>query len=153
MTHSTEPMLRQLQDRAALRDLVTIYSMAVDDHDFATLETVFTDDALYGRDDDSPRTIGAAAIAQSMKDKLDGAPPSFHVNHDHLVIFDPANPDLATGVVQCHAETSHFEGHKIAAIRYYDSYRRGPQGWQISERRLRFIYFVNAAEYAGCLLR
>lgn len=149
----TDIQLRQLQDRAALRDLVTTYSIAIDDHDFTTLEQVFTPDALYGRDDDSPRLVGAVAIAQSMREKLEGAPPSFHVNHDHLVTFDPVDADRATGIVQCHAETSHFEGHKIAAIRYYDSYRRGAAGWQISERRLRFIYFVAAKDYPGCLLR
>lgn len=146
-----ETRLRRVEDREHIRALVGTYSVSIDDHDFDRLGTCFAQDATYGRDDDGPRLQGRAAIVASMQSKLGNAGPSFHVNHDSFVEWDAADPDRATGMVLCHAETSHDGGHKIAAIRYIDRYRREGGRWQIADRRLKFLYYVPARDYFGAL--
>lgn len=150
MTDS-ETRLRRIEDREEIRALVGTYSLTLDDHDFDRLAGCFTEDATYGRSDGTGLLQGRAAIRASMEEKLGRAGPSFHVNHDSFVTFDDADPDSATGLVLCHAETSHGGGHRIAAIRYRDGYRRVDGCWRIAARRLEFVYYVGAGEYAGAL--
>lgn len=148
-----ETRLRRLEDREQIRALIGTYSVAIDDHDFDRLATCFAPDATYGRHGDTDLLHGRDAIRASMAEKLGGAGPSFHVNHDSFVTFDENDADKASGMVLCHAETSHLGGHRIAAIRYYDSYGRAGGKWQITARRLKFLYFVKAEDYVGALER
>lgn len=147
-----EARIRRIEDREAIRTLVGRYSVAVDDHDFETLGGLFARDAVYGRDDDSPREIGREIIKASFTQKLANAGPSFHVNHDTFVNWDEKDPDRATGMVLCHAETSHVGGHNVCAIRYLDEYVREDGAWRFASRRLSFLYFTPVAQYPEVLM-
>ena len=145
--------IRRIEDREAIRTLVGRYSLAVDNHDFETLGGLFARDAVYGRDDDSPREVGRDVIQASFTQKLAKAGPSFHVNHDSFVEWNENDPDRATGMVMCHAETSHVAGHNVCAIRYIDEYVREDGAWKFASRRLSFLYFTPVAQYPGVLMQ
>lgn len=143
-----ESRLRRLEDREDIRTLVGTYALALDDRDFATLGACFTRDAVFGPDDGSPGVQGRAAIVERLRGVLAGSTLSVHVNHDSFVTFLADSPDRATGLVLCHAETSHG-GHRITAIRYRDAYLREDGHWRFAARRLRLVYSVAAEAYAG----
>jgi ketosteroid isomerase-like protein len=143
--------LRRLEDREEMRALVGTYALCLDDRDFDGLGACFTQDAVFGPDDGSPGVQGRAAIIQLLRGVLAGAGLSVHVNHDSFVVMSPNDSDAATGLVLCHAETSHG-GHRISAIRYRDHYRREDGVWRIASRRLRLVYSVAAGAYAGSLV-
>lgn len=50
--------------------------------------------------------------------------PTEHWTHDVTVKIDPSNPDLATGLVLGHAQTSPDGVVSNAAMRFKDQYRR-----------------------------
>jgi len=146
--------LRWIEDRLALRELVARYGLAIDDHDFAAVGALFTDDARYGREGDEAALLqGRAAIVAALGAWLGGAGPSFHVVHDQILTRDPVDPDTVSGIVTCHAETSHGGAQRVAAIRYRDRYRRSAGGWLIAERRIGFLYFAPVADYPTILSR
>lgn len=146
-----ETRLRRLEDREEIRTLVGTYALRLDDRDFAGLAACFTEDAVFGPDDGSPGVQGRAAIVERLQEVLAGSRLSVHVSHDSFVDPAPDDPDAATGLVLCHAETSHG-GHRISAIRYRDQYRREEGVWRIAARRLRLVYSVAAESYAGSLV-
>jgi len=146
-----ETRLRRLEDREAIRALVGTYALCLDDRDFAGLAACFTEDAVFGPDDGTPGIQGREAIIARLRGVLADSPVSVHVNHDSFVIPSPDDPDTATGLVLCQAETSHG-GHRVSAIRYRDAYRRDTGQWRIAARRLRLVYSVAADAYAGSLV-
>lgn len=143
--------LRRLEDREEIRTLVGRYSISVDDHDFDTLASLFAPDAVYCWHDRENVTEGGAAVAALLKSRIEPGGPSFHVNHDQLVDWDARNPDRASGLVLCHAETSSANGHNIAAIRYRDQYVRHQGRWLFQERSLGFLYNLPVKDYPGVL--
>lgn len=146
-----ESRLRRLEDREEIRVLVGRYALCLDDRDFAGLAACFTVDAVFGPDDGSPGVQGRAAIVERLQGVLASSRLSVHVSHDSFADLAPDDPDAATGLVLCHAETSHG-GHRISAIRYRDQYRRDEGVWRIAARRLRLVYSVAAKSYAGSLV-
>lgn len=146
-----ETRLRRLEDREEIRALVGTYALRLDDRDFVGLAACFTEDAVFGPDDGSPGVQGRTAIVERLQGVLAGSRLSVHVSHDSFVDLAPDDPDAATGLVLCHAETSHG-GHRISAIRYRDQYRREEGVWRIAARRLRLVYSVAAESYAGSLV-
>lgn len=147
-----EARLRRMEDIHAIRQLVGRYSLAVDDHDFAALHAVFAADAMYGWHGREPDARGRDAVVELLRSRIAPAGPSFHVNHDHLIDWDEAAPDQATGVVFAHAEGSPGGRQMVNAIRYHDTYVREREGWRIRDRRLAFLYITPAEDYAGVLL-
>ena len=146
-----ESRLRRLEDREAIRTLVGTYALCLDDRDFAGLGACFTEDAVFGPDDGGAGVQGRAAIIDCLRVLLATSVLSVHVNHDTFVSPSSDDPDSASGLVLCHAETSHG-GHRISAIRYRDQYRRDEGQWRIAARRLRLVYSVAADTYAGSLV-
>jgi hypothetical protein len=144
--------LRRMEDREQIRTLASLYSLAVDDHDFATLQSLFTADAKYGWVGSEARTVGDQAIVASFAEKLANSGPSFHVNHDQIVEWDEKDANRARGVVLCHAETSHRGGQNVAAIRYRDVYVRDGGRWKFGERLLAFLYFTPVDRYPDILM-
>jgi hypothetical protein len=67
------------------------------------------------------------------------------------VSFDEHDPDLATGLVLGHAETSPGQEVSIAALRYSDVYRREQGVWRFARRTVRFLYYVPVRDYPGVL--
>lgn len=148
-----ETRLDRLESRAAIRELHARYALCMDDQALERIPRIFAPDAVFGYVDGGPETKGAEAITEMYRKVLADAGPSFHVTHDAIIEFDPADEDAAKGIMTCHAETSFGGGHQVVAIRYHDSYHRGPDGWRISARRLGMLYQVPVADYPGILTR
>lgn len=143
--------IRRLEDREAIRTLTSTYSLAVDDQNFPLLGSLWAPQARYGYVGEAPQAEGQPAIAALLTERIGAMGPSFHVNHDTLVEWDPADPDRATGVVMCHAEVTPAAGQFIGAIRYRDRYLRHDGKWLFEERLLSFLYYARPAEYDGIL--
>jgi len=143
--------IAKLEDREAIRNLCSRYSLAVDDHDFNTLETLFAPDTLYGWVDQPPQAVGRAATIELLRSRIGPSGPSFHVNHDMIVDWDENDADRATGVVFCHAEVIPAGKQLKGAIRYRDTYVKIDGKWMFGSRFLSFLYFAPIEDYAGIL--
>lgn len=140
-----------LEATEAIRRLVGLYALAMDDRDIGLVASIFAEDAVVRWHDDFVRAEGRAAIVEMFRGRF--AHPSFHVTHDHLIDLDPANPDRARGVIFAHAEAQRPDGHHVVATRYRDEYVREGGTWLFAERVLQHLYFVKAEDYPGILGR
>lgn len=143
--------LDRLESRHQIAELVGDYARACDDHDIDRLAEIFTEDGCI----DSPTHLLSAQGRQGIREtffkryRIRG--PSYHWTHDHRVSFDEHDPDLATGLVLGHAETSPGQEVSIAALRYSDVYRREQGVWRFARRTVRFLYYVPVRDYPGVL--
>ena len=144
--------LKRLEDRAAIQSLVARYSLAVDDHDFKILGSLWAPDARYGFFGDV-HAEGSAQIAALLEGNIGPGGVSLHTNHDHLIEWDESDTDRAQGVLSCHAEVTVAGEHQVAGIRYRDKYVLIDGQWLFAERFLGFLYFAPVEEYAGVLLK
>jgi len=144
-----ETQLRRLQDREELRALIGRYAIAIDTRDYATVAQCFTRDGAFGRIG-APLTSGRDAVVALFRELHSTAGPSLHANHDSVVTWSD-DPDSASGIVVCHAETSDAQGMKIAAIRYHDRYAREDDQWRFAARQLEMVYQVPVSDYAGAM--
>jgi ketosteroid isomerase-like protein len=141
----------RLEARAEICELVSAYAIACDEHDLPRLTRLFAADAVL----DSPSKLVSANGSEAIRDmfirlfRVRG--PACHWTHDHLVSFDAADPDRATGVVLGHAETCLDNEVCVASMRYADDYRRVDGRWVFGKRVLSFLYYVPAKEYSQAL--
>lgn len=143
--------IRRLEDIEAIRRLVSLYGLAMDNRDPALVAQVFAEDGEFQWEHGSVQASGREAIVEMFRGRF--ARISFHVTHDHMIEIDDNNPHAARGIVFAHAEAQRDDGHYVAATRYQDKYVRTAEGWQIAERVLQHLYFVPVAEYSGVLDR
>jgi hypothetical protein len=143
--------VQRVEDREAIRDLCSRYSLHVDNHEFDALGALFAPDARYGWVDQPPQAEGQAAIRALLESRIGPSGPSFHVNHDMMVEWGTAK-DRAKGIVCCHAEVCPGGRHYLSAIRYHDQYVRIDGRWLFAERFLGFLYFTPPSEYEGILM-
>jgi len=141
----------RLESRFAIAELVTDYAIACDEHDMAKLVDLFTDDAAFDSPSGAMVARGRVAIEAMFIELFKVRGPAFHWTHDHTVRFAEADMDRASGTVLAHAETSPSDIVSLAAMRYYDDYRREAGRWRIARREIRFLYYVPVAEYATAL--
>jgi hypothetical protein len=151
MDETLAARITKLEDREAIRNLCSRYSLAVDDHDFDALGALFAPDALYGWINQPPQASGQPAVKELLRGRIGPSGPSFHVNHDMIVDWDENDPTRATGTVFCHAEVNPAGRQLIGAIRYRDSYVKLDGKWLFAERYLSFLYFVPIEDYPGIL--
>jgi ketosteroid isomerase-like protein len=143
--------IERLEAIEAVRRLVGLYALAMDDRDTALVASIFAENALFRWHDDFVRAEGRDAIVEMFRGRF--AHPSFHVTHDHLIELDETDPDRARGVIFAHAEAQRPDGHYVVATRYRDAYVREGGTWKFAERVLQHLYFVPAQDYAGTLGR
>jgi hypothetical protein len=141
----------RLEDREAIRILCSRYSLAVDDHDFDTLATLFAPHARYGWANQPPQAEGREAVAALLRSRIAPGGPSFHVNHDTFVDWDDSDPARASGMVFCHAEVCPAGVQLVSAIRYRDKYVKIENRWMFAERFLGFLYMTPVDRYPGVL--
>jgi len=141
----------RLESRFAIAELVTDYAVACDEHDMAKLMELFTDDARFDSPNGAMVANGRAAIEGMFIELFKVRGPAFHWTHDHSVRFVAGEADRASGIVLAHAETCPSEVVSLAAMRYYDDYRREGGRWRIARREIRFLYYVPLAEYPTAL--
>ena len=146
-----ELRVRRLEDRQAIADLVAAYCFAVDDRDIERLAMLFTRGGRFRSDDGVLDARGREAVIEQFHARFAVLGPSHHVTHDHMVRFDPQNPDMALGHLSSHAEVVRNGRSLIAALRYRDRYEREQDEWRFADRLLSFLYYVPAEEYAEAL--
>ena len=141
--------LDQLESRQALRDLVSLYCVACDDHDLDTVVSLFTEDGVFRNPDNSAFIKGHDAILSMFVGSHDFMRLTNHWIHDHLVTFE--GPDAATGLALGHIEANLSGTAVVGAFRYYDKYVRQQGKWLFEERRIEFLYYTPVAEFATAL--
>lgn len=147
-----EARVDRLESRAAIRELVTKYAVACDEHDIPTLRNLFTENALFKSPSSFLEATGREAITSMFIDVLKTRGPGYHWTHD-LILEQGEHRDTATGIVYSHAETTPNGVVSIAAMKYRDTYRREAGIWYFSEREIHFFYYVPMAEYIETLNR
>ena len=113
---TNEAAFRELLDKEAIRDLVLLYSRAIDRKDVDLLRDLYTDDATdsHGDSFDGPADKYCDFIAAS----LPYMTYSGHHGCNHLI------PDGQGGQLE-----------DLMAVRYIDNYRRCADGkWRFSKR-------------------
>ena len=115
------------------------------------LDRLESKDAIFDAPNGSMVAAGYDAIQEMFINTFRIRGPSYHWTHDVTVDIDSSSPDLATGLVLGHAETSPDGVVSIAAMRYEDEYRREGGCWLFSKRTIHFLYYVPADDYSAGL--
>jgi ketosteroid isomerase-like protein len=136
---TTEERLDRLESLAAIRQLVSRYTVAVDSRDLDALVDLFTADVRVGRE-----TSGRAALKEWFTGILRVPNTTVHLVANHVVDFDDA--DHARGIVYCKDEMERPESGEwqIGAIQYWDSYVRQDGEWYFARRKFHRWYLVDA---------
>jgi ketosteroid isomerase-like protein len=147
-----ESRVDRLESRASIRELVTNYAVACDEHDIPKLQNLFTLDAVFKSPSSFMQSAGREAIAAMFIEVLKTRGPGYHWTHDLIVNFGD-DENSASGIVYSHAETTPNGVVSIAAMKYQDKYRRESGVWYFSEREIHFFYYVPMTEYIETLNR
>ena len=144
-----EQRLDRLESNEAIRNIITAYAIACDEHDMPRLMNLFTDDAAFDAPNGSMVADGKTAIREMFINTFRIRGPAYHWTHDTTIEIDADDPNRACGLVLSHAETTPNGVVSIAAMRYQDDYRREPDGqWRFSKRVISFLYYVPAADFS-----
>ena len=141
----------RLESRHSIAELISVYGIACDDHDMPRLIGLFTPDAVFETRNGLMRADGSTKIEAMFIEAFKIRGPAFHWTHDHIVEFDAADPDRATGIVLSHAETTPHGEPSLAAMRYEDVYRRRDGRWLFEKRTINFLYYLPVREYLTAL--
>ncbi|WP_078311625.1 MULTISPECIES: nuclear transport factor 2 family protein [unclassified Mycobacterium] len=133
-------------DRLAIQDLVARYARAADSRDLEELVALFSAEAELVRPPALLRKGDVAVLCgrQAIADSIVAALKPLHATY-HLLGQQTAtvNGDTATGEVYCMAHHIYVRGtdgnrdafhDNVMAVRYLDTYERGPAGWVFSRR-------------------
>jgi hypothetical protein len=98
MPTDLEFRVRRLEDRELIVERVIRYAVSVDRRDWAAFADCFTDPVYTDYSDlGSPAgTFSRAEFVARVRAVLDGFTHTQHLSPNHLVEFDPADPDRAT---------------------------------------------------------
>lgn len=148
---SLERRLTQVEDRLAIRELISRYCFSIDDRDLKTVGSLFTDNAYFGSADGAMKAIGRDAIIEQFKSRYSVLGASNHIGHDHVIEFE--SPTRARGLLSSHAEVWRLGRAMITALRYADVYEKTDGVWRFAERKLSFMYYLPVEDYATVLGR
>ena len=153
MTASTlmEERIRRLEDRAAIQELGILYGFVMDERDEAGIRQIFAADATLRSQDGVFSASGIEEIVQTYLGRFAALGPTNHYSHGHVVRFDDADPDAATGLLASHAEVSRNGVAMQVALRYKDTYRRVDGKWRFADRLMSYMYYLPVAELAEWL--
>jgi hypothetical protein len=147
-TLSIEERIRRLEDRAAIQELGILYGFVMDERDEAGIRQIFAADATLRSQDGVFGATGIEEIVETYLGRFAALGPTNHYSHGHVVRFDDANPDVATGLLASHAEVARNGVAMQVALRYKDTYRRVNGRWQFTDRLMSYMYYLPVAEYA-----
>lgn len=148
-----ESALQRLLDKDAIRDLVLLYSRAIDRQDIALLRDLYTPDATdtHGDSFDGP----ADGYCRFIEGAFPHMPYSGHHVCNHLIAVEG---DAGSGEV--YALAYHLipgrDGSRqedFMAVRYIDNYRRCDDGrWRFSKRVVTYDFQLRRPFEGGGLL-
>ena len=139
--------IAMLESESAIRRLVARYCYCVDDHDVGSLATLFTADTWYHSKDGSFDVRGRDDLRRYFDERLDLLGPTNHFTHDHVIDWDDVDPDIASGLVNSHAEVIRDGAPMLVSLRYYDRYHRKEGAWRFAERELSIMYYCPVEDY------
>ncbi|TCM22277.1 ketosteroid isomerase-like protein [Novosphingobium sp. PhB165] len=150
-----EKALRELLDKDAIRDLVLLYSRAIDRQDIALLRDLYTEDATdsHGDSFDGP----AEDYCRFIEGSFPYMPYSGHHVCNHMIAVD-AGGDTACGEVYALAwhlipARDGSQEEDFMAVRYIDNYRRCADGkWRFSKRVVTYDFKLRRPFDGGGLL-
>lgn len=148
---SLEQRIDRIESRTQISELSTAYAIACDEHDIPRLGGLFTADARLDSPTGAMVANGRDEIESMFIEVFKVRGPAFHWTHDHSITIDASDPDRASGLVLCHAETSPNGIASVAALRYYDDYRRENGRWFFARRELHFLYYVPMTDLPNAL--
>jgi ketosteroid isomerase-like protein len=132
--------VRTLADKDAIRALGALYSVAVDDHDLATVVRCFAPDGSFGRA--GTTYAGHEELRPFYASMMDRYVTTLHIPNSHVIDVD-TEAGTATGLLTGQAELALGNRLLMVAYRYDDSYVRDDAGrWTFQARELRFMYNV-----------
>ncbi len=148
-----EQALQQIMDKEAIRDLVLLYSRAVDRKDPALLRDLYTEDATdsHGDSFDGPADKYCDFIEQS----LPYMPYSGHHVCNHLISVegDEGNGEVYALAYHLIPDRDGGQEEDFMAVRYIDNYRRCADGqWRFSKRVVTYDFKIRRPFDGGGLL-
>lgn len=128
-------------DRLAIQDLVARYAIAADRRDGEEFVSLFAVEAEFVRPPALLRKGEAAVLTgrEAIADSIVAALTPLHATY-HLLGQQTASiaGDTAVGEVYCMAHHIYLRGEEhrdnVMAVRYLDTYERGPTGWVFTRR-------------------
>jgi hypothetical protein len=133
-------MTNELEDRAALGELVAAYARAADRRQAEESAALFVEDGSYTIVDGDAEPITVAGRERMARGfaRLSRYESTFHHVGQQSLVLDG---DRATGETYClahHVERADNGSRSVMImhIRYQDSYVRTPQGWRFEQRVL-----------------
>jgi SnoaL-like domain len=148
MPVTMEDRLRRLEDRAEIQELGILYGFVMDERDEDGIRRIFAADATLRSQDGVFSASGIEDIVKTYLGRFAALGPTNHYSHGHVVRFDDADPDIATGLLASHAEVSRNGIAMQVALRYKDTYRRLDGRWQFSDRLMSYMYYLPVTELA-----
>lgn len=136
-----EATLQRLVDRLDIQDALTTYASAIDEGDFATLRTVFADDATAVYDKDSDLLRGGDEIVAWVEDATADLDWQHHMISVYGVEIDG---DEATALIYLLShQTVQGSPHqtRMMTSRYRNRLRRDGGRWRISDLRLQVGWY------------
>ena len=137
MAASLESRIRQLEDRAQISEQVIRYAMGVDRRDWAMFAGCFTDPvyADFSGGSIPAATVSRADLVERVSTALDGFTATQHISPNHVIEFDPADPDRATCYSYMYAQhllqgSANGEFYLLRGS-YTNHMRRTADGWRI----------------------
>ncbi|MFQ5660784.1 MAG: nuclear transport factor 2 family protein [Gammaproteobacteria bacterium] len=148
-----EQRIRRLEDRETIRELVSRYSIAIDDRDMhiTGIAALFTPNGRFRTKDGAVNARGVDAVIEYFKSSLAILGPTNHFTHEHIIFLDTNLEGKAYGLVASHAELVRRGEPMLVALRYEDEYQFHEQSWKFYDRSLSYFYFMNVSDYAACL--
>jgi hypothetical protein len=133
-------LVRRIDDRQQLAELISRYGMAVDDRDFDTIGRLFAPDGEFHG------VKGRQTVVDYYRARASTFTTSSH--YAHTWHFDFESDTRASGAVNAHAELC-IGGRTVRiSLRYLDRYVKGEGGWMFQSRTLKFRYVLPFDEVA-----
>ncbi|MFW0783487.1 nuclear transport factor 2 family protein [Gordonia sp. CPCC 206044] len=143
---TTEDRLRRLEDRMAIQELGVLYGFIMDERDEEGIREVFCADATLRSEDGVFAADGIDAIVTTYLGRFAALGPTNHYSHGHVIRFDEADPDRATGLLAGHAEVDRNGVAMQVALRYKDVYKRVDGRWRFADRKMGYMYYMPISE-------
>jgi ketosteroid isomerase-like protein len=135
---SVPPSLRDLQDRAAIHDLVMRYARAVDRRDFPGVAACFTPDAEY---DGQLSRAGVADALARLETALARWDVTQHLMANQLIELQGDRASCETYALAAHVRGAGATRQELTvAVVYEDQLVRIGAGWLICKRVARTLF-------------
>ena len=137
MSDAADPW-RELQDRAAIHDLIMRYARGVDRRDLELVATCFAPDAGY----EGSLGVGTIAIAlEALRDRMQRYRATMHFMANQLVELNGDRASCETYAIVYHRLDTEDEAQDyVVGVRYLDDLARHGAGWWIVHRTTRLEF-------------